>query len=202
MQVAEYMLTQSTTTNPVLVGSSVHNVRIECLWRDSFRCVLSVFHQLFHILEETVKLDPSKLNSLTTSSSAGSASTPPPFSISCQFYFIIRPPFQGSTSSPFPSTLKQPLNQLTFLIHPEGQLCSQLPRFLPSAQPSLSCFPLCTYSSSYLFPSPSPTSSLPSSSSSTTPYLLPQPHPLPHPLSFPIPSCHQSVVPPQLAVPR
>ena len=59
MQVAEYMLTQSTTTNPVLVGSSVHNVRIERLWRDTFRCVLSVFDQLFHFLEETGRMDPS-----------------------------------------------------------------------------------------------------------------------------------------------
>ena len=59
MQVAEYMLTHSTTTNPVLVGSSVHNVRIERLWRDTFRCVLSVFYQLFHFLEETGRLDPS-----------------------------------------------------------------------------------------------------------------------------------------------
>ena len=188
MQVAVYMLTQSTTTNPVLVGSSVNNVEIECLWRDTFRCVLSVFYQLFHILEETVKLDPSKLNSLTTSSSAGSTSTPPVLHLlSILFYHPAALPGLHLLSLPFdPRTTPQsnhlPHQLSLLLILPEGQLCSQLPRFLPSAQPSsLSSFPLCTSSSSYLFPSPSPTSSLPFSSSSTTPYLLPQPHPLPHP---------------------
>ena len=34
------------------------NVRIERLWRDTFRCVLSVFHQLFYFLEDREKLDP------------------------------------------------------------------------------------------------------------------------------------------------
>ena len=51
------MLLNSTTYNPVITGSSVHNVRIERLWRDTFRCVLSVFHQLFHHLETCGKLD-------------------------------------------------------------------------------------------------------------------------------------------------
>ena len=52
------MLTNSTVNNPVLVGSSVHNVRIEKLWRDTFRCVLSVFYQVFYHLERCDKLDP------------------------------------------------------------------------------------------------------------------------------------------------
>ena len=52
------MLTHSTVSNPVIVGSSVHNIRIERLWRDTFRCVLSVFYQLFSFLEECGKLDP------------------------------------------------------------------------------------------------------------------------------------------------
>ena len=52
------MLTYSTVSNPVIVGSSVHNVRIERLWRDTFRCVLSVLYQLFSFLEECGELDP------------------------------------------------------------------------------------------------------------------------------------------------
>ncbi len=31
-----------------LAGSSKHNQRIERLWRDVFRCVLSTFHELFY----------------------------------------------------------------------------------------------------------------------------------------------------------
>lgn len=35
----------------VLVGSSVHNQRIERLWRDSHRCVTSLYYRLFYYLE-------------------------------------------------------------------------------------------------------------------------------------------------------
>ena len=52
------MLQHSDLSDPVIVGSSVHNVRIERLWRDMFRCVLSVFYQLFFFFEETERLDP------------------------------------------------------------------------------------------------------------------------------------------------
>ncbi len=45
------MLVNSVVNNPVVVGSSVHNVRIERLWRDTFRCVL------FMHLEGCGKLD-------------------------------------------------------------------------------------------------------------------------------------------------
>ena len=37
---------------------SVHNQRIERLWCDVFRCVLSVYHRLFYYFEERGKLDP------------------------------------------------------------------------------------------------------------------------------------------------
>lgn len=52
------MLLNSNHQNPVITGSSTHNQRIESLWRDVFRCVLSVFHQLFYYLEDRGVLDP------------------------------------------------------------------------------------------------------------------------------------------------
>ena len=52
------MLLHGHTSNPVITGSSVHNQRIERLWRDTFRCVLSLFYQIFYFLEDANKLDP------------------------------------------------------------------------------------------------------------------------------------------------
>ena len=41
----------------VLIGSSVHNERIECLWRDSHRCVTSIYYKLFYYMEYHNLLD-------------------------------------------------------------------------------------------------------------------------------------------------
>ena len=52
------MLTYGEVPDPVITGSSLHNQRIERLWRDVFRCVSCVFYQLFHYLEARGMLDP------------------------------------------------------------------------------------------------------------------------------------------------
>lgn len=56
--VAQHMVEHHGEERSVLVGSSVHNQRIERLWRDSHRCVTSVFYRLFHYLEYNDLLDP------------------------------------------------------------------------------------------------------------------------------------------------
>ena len=52
------MLVHGHTQDPVITGSSVHNQRIERLWRDTYRCVLSLFYQIFYFLEDNNSLDP------------------------------------------------------------------------------------------------------------------------------------------------
>ena len=42
----------------VLVGSSVHNQRVERLWRDMHRCVTGIFYRLFYFMEHHHLLDP------------------------------------------------------------------------------------------------------------------------------------------------
>lgn len=58
IKVATHMLRHhGEQRKSVLVGSSVHNQRIERLWRDMHRCVTSMFYRLFNYLEENELLD-------------------------------------------------------------------------------------------------------------------------------------------------
>ena len=49
---------RGTGRNSHISGSSTHNQRIERLWRDVYRCVISTFHSLFYYIEQYHGLDP------------------------------------------------------------------------------------------------------------------------------------------------
>lgn len=59
IQVAQHMLEhRGVDRRSVIVGSSVHNQRIERLWRDMHRCVTVLYYRLFYFMESQGTLDP------------------------------------------------------------------------------------------------------------------------------------------------
>lgn len=58
VKVWRYMIEHHMSDGAVIVGSSVHNERIERLWRDVFRSVYSVFYSTFKELEDDGELNP------------------------------------------------------------------------------------------------------------------------------------------------
>ncbi len=59
VDVWKYMISQyDGDKSTVITGSSTHNVRIERLWRDIFRCVGKLFYDTFYSLEDDRLLDP------------------------------------------------------------------------------------------------------------------------------------------------
>ena len=58
VDVWRFMISQYGDERAVITGSSTHNERIECLWRDVFRCVGKLFYDTFYSLEQEGALDP------------------------------------------------------------------------------------------------------------------------------------------------
>ena len=57
VDVWQYMFEQHSDTDVVITGSSTHNERIECLWRDVYRCVGVLYHDAFRSLHPLNEID-------------------------------------------------------------------------------------------------------------------------------------------------
>ena len=60
IEIWKFMLYKYNNPSCVIAGTSVHNVRVERLWRDVTRCVSKNFIKVFQDLEEENMLDPLK----------------------------------------------------------------------------------------------------------------------------------------------
>ena len=57
--VAQHMVeNRGADRNSMIVGSSVHNQRIERLWKDMHKCVTSLYYRLFYFMEQSDILNP------------------------------------------------------------------------------------------------------------------------------------------------